>query len=151
MEIPVAITAEEITRELLMILPALNRKVSDELRKTGGDDTTVVQLRVLSHLMDAPITLSMLARKRRVSLQAASEHVQSLVDRAWVVRIADPNDRRQSLLHITDEGRKQFEATRESLVKALTPTMEHVTPAEATTIYDALLTLRRVLQEPSND
>src|SRR5215216_4640710 len=93
-------STEQITRELVAVLPLLNRLIGQELRAETGDETTIVQLRVLSQLIDSPMTLSALAKKRRVSLQAASEHVQGLVDRGWVTRVADANDRRQSVLHV---------------------------------------------------
>ena len=144
-------SAEEITRELMSLLPTLYRLVSYELRKDSSDDTTVVQIRVLSHLIEQPMTLSELARKRRVSLQAASEHTQGLVDRGWIVRVQHPTDRRQFLLHVTDEGRKQYENSREAVVKYLTPMMEQLAPDETEIVHRALLSLHRVLQEPSID
>jgi DNA-binding MarR family transcriptional regulator len=144
---------EFISREFLFVLPIINRMIGRELRGDNGDDTTIVQLRVLGHLIEAPITLSALARKRRVSLQAASEHVQGLVSRGWVVREPDPKDRRQSLLIVTDEGRAQFNITQEQTVKTLMPLVERLSSEEREHLHLALVALRRVVseQEPETE
>ena len=138
---------EFISREFLYVLPILNRLIGRELRGDNGDDTTLVQLRVLGYLIDAPITLSALARKRRVTLQAASEHIQGLVARGWVVREPDPKDRRQSLLIVTDEGRRQFDLAQEQTVKTLLPVVEGLSDDEREHVHQALVALRRVLSD----
>src|SRR5262245_16221587 len=102
-------SSEQAAQELLSVLPFLNRMISAELRLEAGEDTTMPQFRVLSHLAEGELTLSALAKKRRVSLQAAGELVQSLVERGWIVRVPDPADRRQSLLQLTGEGRARYE------------------------------------------
>jgi DNA-binding MarR family transcriptional regulator len=145
--------AEFISREFLFVLPALNRLIGRELRGETGDDTTLVQIRVLAFLMDTPITMSALARKRRVTLQSASELVQGMVARGWVVREPDPKDRRQSLLHITNEGRAQFELSQEQMVKLIVPLIDSLAPDEREHVHYALLALRRVLstQDPISE
>ena len=82
------------TQELLAVLPLLNRIVATEVRREAGEDTTMPQFRVLAHLAPGQLTLSALAKRRRVSLQSMSELVQVLVERGWVVRAPDPADRR---------------------------------------------------------
>jgi DNA-binding MarR family transcriptional regulator len=148
-----ALPPEFISREFLFVLPTLNRLIGRELRGENGDDRTLTQIRVLAFLMDAPITLSTLARKRRVSLQAASELVQGMVTRGWVIREADPKDRRQSLLHITDEGRCQFHRSQEQIVNVLLPFIKDISDEEREHVHHALLALRRVLavQDPLCD
>jgi hypothetical protein len=65
-------TTLEATRELLAVLPLLNRLVAAEVRREAGEETTMPQFRVLAHLSAGPLTLSVLAKKRRVSLQSMS-------------------------------------------------------------------------------
>ncbi|HEU5088563.1 MAG TPA: MarR family transcriptional regulator, partial [Roseiflexaceae bacterium] len=96
------------TRELLAVLPLLNRIVAAEVRREAGEETTMPQFRVLAHLEGEPLTLSALARRRRVSMQSMSQLVQALVVRGWIAREPDPNDRRQSLLRLTEQGREHY-------------------------------------------
>src|SRR4051794_27429606 len=95
---------ETVTRQLLGVLPFMNRIMASEFRREYGEDATMPQFRVLAYLYEQPMTVSAIARKRRVSLQSAGELVQALVVRNWITRQPDPNDRRQSLLVLTEEG-----------------------------------------------
>ena len=140
-------SAEQIGHELLSILPRLNRIVARELRSEAGDDPTLVQIRVLDRILEEPMTLSELARRRSISLQAASEHVQSLVERGWIVRIPDANDRRRSLLQITEEGERRLMDMREHVEERFTPVLERLTPHEAEAIHQGVLALRRILAD----
>ncbi len=138
-------TAEESAHELLAILPLINRLMISELRREAGDDTTMPQFRVLSYLAEEPLTMSMIARRRRVSLQSAGELIQALVDRGWINRVPDPSDRRQTLLHLTDTGRQQYEQVNSRMLTHLIPLMENLTTEEMTAVEVALNALRRVL------
>ena len=140
-------TPEEATQELLAVLPFLNRIVVNELRREMGEDTTMPQFRVLSYLVDGPLSLSELAKLRRVSLQSAGELVQSLVSRGWIERTPNPNDRRQSLLHLTDAGKSQYEKAQYSMMSSLTPLMANLTDTEMAAVQIALPALHRVLAD----
>src|SRR5450432_3338010 len=91
-------------KALLEIFPSMGRLISSWMRTSGEEEATMMQIGVLMHIQEQPITTSELAKRRKVSLQSASVLVQALVERGWLTRIPDPNDRRQSLLQVTPEG-----------------------------------------------
>ncbi len=144
-------TAQEATQELLAVLPLLNRIMAVELRRETDEDATMPQFRVLAHLLEAPLTVSALARKRRVSLQSAGELIQSMVERGWVTRSPDPTDRRQSLLNITETGRLYYEKAQQAMLSRLVPLMENLTQDEISAVQVALAALRRVLEGVDNE
>ena len=143
--------ALEATQELLAVLPLLNRIVAAEVRREAGEETTMPQFRVLAHLSAGPLTLSALAKKRRVSLQSMSELVQVLVERGWVVRTPDPNDRRQSQLSLTNEGRAHYERAHAQTLQRLAPLMAQLAAEELAAVRMALPALRRVLIQEESD
>jgi DNA-binding MarR family transcriptional regulator len=143
--------ALQATQELLTVLPLLNRIVAAEVRREAGEETTMPQFRVLAHLAAGPLTLSALAKKRRVSLQSMSELVQTLVERGWVVRTPVPSDRRQALLGLTDHGRAHSERAQEQMLRRLTPLMAQLAPEELAAVRMALPALRRVLTQEESD
>jgi DNA-binding MarR family transcriptional regulator len=145
------IASLEATKELLAILPLLNRIVASEVRREAGEDTTMPQFRVLAHLAAGPLTLSALAKKRRVSPQSMSELVQVLVERGWIARAPDPNDRRQSLLQLTDSGRLHYERADEQTLKRLAPLLAQLSQEELAAVRMALPALRRVLTQEEID
>lgn len=138
-------TAEDATRELLAVLPFLNRIMIAELRPDASDETTMSQFRVLALLDEQPQTMSALARKRRVSMQAAGELVQVLVERGWVTRTPDPDDRRQWLLELSALGRTQYQQVQARMIDGLIPLIEKLTDEEMSAVQRALPALRRVL------
>ncbi len=138
-------TSEETARELLALLPLINRIMVADLRQEVGEDTTMPQFRVLAYLLDQPLTLSDIARRRRVSLQAAGELIQTLVDRGWITRVPDPHDRRQMLLHVTEVGQQQYQRAHRRMLKHLIPFMEMLSKEELSAVKIALPALQRVL------
>ncbi len=144
-------TPEDATRELLAVLPLLNRIVAAEVRREAGHDTTIPQFRVLGQLAARPMTLSALAKQRRVSLQSMSELVQVLVERGWIARTPDPHDRRQYLLHLTDQGRMHYERAQDNTLGRLVPLLSSLSSAELAALQTALPALRQALAGEEHD
>ena len=143
-------TSEDATREVLAVLPLLNRIVGAEVRREAGEDTTIGQFRVLAHLSEGPLTLSVLAKRRRVSLQSMSELAQTLVERGWIARTPDPTDRRQHLLQLTDAGLAHYQRTQEMTIRQLAPLLAQLSADEMAAVRMALPALRRVLMPEEN-
>ncbi len=142
-------TPEEAAREMLAVLPFLNRMIAAELHEEAGEETTMPQFRVLGYLDEKPQTLSAIARQRRVSLQSAGELVQALIERGWIVRTPDPDDRRQSLLSLTALGQARYQHAWERMMRRLTPFMQQLTETEMDAVRLALPALHRVLSGES--
>lgn len=139
---------------LLEILPQIRQLISTRIRETGMDEATamlsVLQGTVLMHIKDGPITISDLAKRRKVSLQAASVLAQGLVERGWLVRIPDPNDRRRSLLKVTDEGMKRAQNLQDQITCAATELLSELTPEELAAAAIFLPALRRIVDNPGS-
>lgn len=136
---------EQATQELLAVLPLINRLVAAEVRREAGEETTMPQFRVLAQLAEGPMTASALARRRRVSLQSMGELAQVLVERGWLERMPNPSDRRQSLLQLTEHGRKHYEQAQFYTLRRLMPLMAGLSAEELDAVLLALPALRRVL------
>lgn len=144
-------TAEDAAHELLAVLPLINRIVAGAVRRETSEETTMSQFRVLALLSRGPQTLSVLARQRRVSLQAVGGQVQDLVERGWVQRTSDPRDRRQHFLELTDLGRERYERATEQTLRQLVPLLQGLTPEELRAVRLALPALARVLTGGERD
>ena len=143
-------TSEDATREVLAVLPLLNRIVGAEVRREAGEDTTIGQFRVLAHLSEGPLTLSVLAKRRRVSLQSMSELAQTLVERGWIARTPDPTDRRQHLLQLTEPGSAHYLRVQEMTIWQLVLLLAQLSTDEMAAVRMALPALRRVLMQEEN-
>jgi DNA-binding MarR family transcriptional regulator len=136
-------TPEQAAQELLAVLPLLTRLVAAEVRREG-DETTMPQFRVLTHLAEGPLTVSGLARRRRVSLQSMGELVQLLVERGWVARAPDPTDRRQQLLILTEHGRQYHEIMQTRVMAQIVPLLARLDAHEMAAVQVALPALHRI-------
>ena len=132
--------------ELFRTLPLLGRVIGTRMRDTGEEEGTFAQIMVLMQYQDHPFTVSELAKKRRVSLQSASTLAQRLVDRGWIVRTPDPNDRRQTLLELTPEGIEHAQAVHEQFISNMAEILEPLTSEELEAGETFLKALQRILQ-----
>ncbi len=105
----------------------------------------------LTQFKDHPLTVSDLAKRRKVSLQSASTLVQRLHERGWIVREPDPNDRRQSLLQLTPEGLAHAQATFDQIVNYVAEYLEPLTTEELEAAQVLFPALQRTLQFTSNE
>ena len=144
---PISITASE----LVDLVPFLSHIMGVKLREEIDDEVTMVQFRVLTRLQERPITLSELAEQRHVSRQAASLQVQGLVERGWVRRIPDPNDRRQARLEVTDEGLVQLGHARQALTNYLADLLETLNPEEMAALRIVIPAFERMIEQARAD
>lgn len=140
-------TTDTLARELFDMMPLLGRTIFHHARAIDDEQATFMQVKALCLLIEHPLTVSTLAKKRGVSLQAASTLVQGLVERGWVTRVPDPDDRRQSLLEVTPEGLARARSTRDQMVSRLVESLDGLGPQEIAAARVFLPALRRVLTE----
>lgn len=138
-------TSYNLAEELLKIVPSMGRVMDRYIREMGEEETTIMQVRALFHIMENTATASDLAKKRRVSLQAASNLVQGLVERGWVVRTVDPNDRRQFLLEVTPEGLRRAQTAREQMTAYMAGFLDGLSAEEIAAAQVFLPSLHRLL------
>jgi len=138
-------TRTTIAEELLKVFPGLGRTVSLYLRGSGEEETTLMQIGVLHQIQEQPITASELAKRRKVSLQSASVLVQGMVEKGWLMREPDPNDRRQFILQVTPEGLAKAEAVKAQITHLMEGLFEGLSDEEVKAAQVFLPALSRIL------
>jgi DNA-binding MarR family transcriptional regulator len=138
-------TTSTLAGELLDVLPNLGRIMTHHMKAVAEEKATLMQVRALFFLLERPLTTSKLAKKRKVSLQSASALVQGLVERGWVIRVPDPNDRRQSLLEVTPEGLARARLAKDKMSGYLARFLDGLEPEEIAAAYVFLPALKRIL------
>ena len=94
---------------------ALNDLVIDRLAERGHGVVRPAHGAVFQYLDDTGTTVSLLAERAQMTKQAMAELVRHLETHGYVVRVADPADRRAKLVLPTDRGRDVF-ATAQGMV-----------------------------------
>jgi len=138
-------TPESTAQAMLEVFPGLGRVVAVRMRDTGEEEATFMQMGVLMRIQERPIRTSDLAKMRKVSMQSASVLVQALVDRGWLTRTPDPNDRRQSLLEVTPEGAARAKTVQQQMIQLIASILNDLTPEELHAGGVFLPALRRVI------
>lgn len=140
--------ATAAARAILDTLPLLNRTVATIVQGDSAGGLTMPQYRVLSYLSAGPLTVSELARRRRVTLAAMGELAQALVERGLVERRPDPRDRRQQRLSLSEEGARRHAAAHALARDQIAATLAaRLSPQEIAAVSAALPALQRALTE----
>src|SRR4030095_8389667 len=98
------IQARETARDILEIVPLVMRTVAAELR-AAGELPAPAHFGLLSILSERARMLSDLASIQGASLPTMSSSISAMVDRGWVRRGADGEDRRVAIIEVTATGR----------------------------------------------
>jgi DNA-binding MarR family transcriptional regulator len=95
---------------------AYAREIRSRLTDAGFDDVPRAGVRVIGQLAQSPdVSVSEMAVGDGVSRQAASKLVEVLAQRDYISRTPDPEDRRRSVVALTDRGRAASEVVREAI------------------------------------
>jgi DNA-binding MarR family transcriptional regulator len=95
---------------------AYAREIRSRLADAGFDDVPRAGVRVIGQLAQSPdVSVSEMAVGDGVSRQAASKLVEVLSQRDYIARTPDPEDRRRSMVSLTDRGRAASEVVREAI------------------------------------
>jgi DNA-binding MarR family transcriptional regulator len=101
-------------------------------------DLTLTQVKALSALSDAELTVKELAARMGLSLPGTSRGVDALVDRGLVGRREDTVDRRMKRLRCTDSGRHALQRLDEARLAGLEQFTATLSPADAERLSGAL-------------
>ena len=132
---------------LLEIFPGFGRLIALRMRASGEEDATLMQIGVLMYMKDQPLTTSDIAKWRRVSLQSASVLVQALVERGWLMRTPDPDDRRRILLAVTPEGLRRAKEVQSQVTEMIAQMLAGLSDEELEAAAVFLPGLRRVVSD----
>ncbi len=120
----------ELARRILDIIPLVMRATGAEMRREATAGFQISHYRILRLLQQQPRTLSELAACQEVALPTMSRTVSVLVERGWVTRSEDPQDRRRVQLRVTDEGWAVFEKLRARVQERLAARLSVLTAEE---------------------
>jgi len=137
-------TEEEIARRILEIIPLVMRAMGAELRREAVAGFRVSHYRVLGLLCQRPRTLTELATCQAVALPTMSRTVSALVDRGWIERMEDPEDRRRVQLRVTEEGWAVYEELRARAQTYLAARSASLTPEEREQLLTGLDVLEKL-------
>ncbi|MBD2059974.1 winged helix-turn-helix transcriptional regulator [Oculatella sp. FACHB-28] len=118
--------SEQCATKIMEVVPGVIRFIRADMRRQGQASVSLSQLRVLWFLNRCPqSSLSEVADDLDVTRPTMSAMIERLVQRGFVNRVEDPEERRRVLLTLTATGSKYLEqvseATRSKVAGVLSP------------------------------
>ena len=123
-------------------------RMARRLRQEAGAELSPSQTAALVTIeRHGPLTPSELAERERVQRPTVTRVLARLEEAGLVVRAADPQDRRCSLVSISDDGRALLGAMRERKDAFLARRIDALEPADREALDRAAAIIERMLKE----
>ncbi|WP_413098752.1 MarR family winged helix-turn-helix transcriptional regulator [Streptomyces sp. Inha503] len=136
--------AERLRTALQHLLPALRSS-----RGEHGDLTPSRQAALAALATHGSMRISTLATRLGIALPTTSRMVELLDASGWIERTPDPDDRRASLIALTDTGRELLRTVRHEAAIRLAARIDELSPEERRTLSAALPALESLATDGS--
>jgi DNA-binding MarR family transcriptional regulator len=133
-----------LAHELLHVTMRLMRGVASEMRR-APQSLEPGQMATLMRLSIMPAAMGELAKHLGVSVPTVSKSIDVLVERRWVERWIDPEDRRQTIVRLTPGGRKIAAGMKKQSERYVASLLEPLTRIERARLLAMIDTLKGVL------
>jgi DNA-binding MarR family transcriptional regulator len=130
---------------ILDCFAALRRALGGEVPAGGSESISVAQLHALRALDEGDRTAGELARAIVVSLPSLTQLADGLVERGYVVRHTDPDDRRKVRLSITASGRELYRRARQAAEARIEDLLQDLSPEQRAALVEGLEALRSAI------
>jgi DNA-binding MarR family transcriptional regulator len=128
---------ESAARCVVEVIPRVMRTLAQEFRSTGYLPAPV-HCGLLVSLAERPYNLTELAEKHAVSLPTMSNSINALVERGWVSRSRDTEDRRMVVVELTPNGRAILDKTTYSVAGRVGRLLASLSPEECELLLSGL-------------
>ena len=144
--------SDATARDLLKVTMLLMRQLGARMRQSEKR-IEPPQVGILMRLSEKPMTLTELATHQVVRLPTMSKSVGLLVERGWVSRTIPANNRRQTIVALTAEGRRMLEKMGRHAERHVTELLTSLTSGERQRVQAGLEILIRELDvaEPTKE
>jgi DNA-binding MarR family transcriptional regulator len=139
---------DDSAQEMLDWLSGLTRRsLHAALRFTRESGLTLLQMYVLQHLFyQGPVEISRLTGTLGVSIAAAGQMVERMVQQGLLLRVEIPGDRRAHQVHLSDAGRALVEGSVAERRAWLEQVCARLTAEQRTDLVEALRLMEQTAQ-----
>lgn len=142
---------DNVRRECIMsmyeIYPLSRKLVFDTFDKKKYDITRTQQIIMLSLCIEGTLTMSQLASKINTSNEQATRAVAQLVDKGFVIRMQNPDNRRVINIRLTDEAMRFMEKMKNEILDDILGKFSSVSDSDMKKMKDALVFMNSILKK----
>ncbi len=140
-------TRTQCIMSMYEIYPLSRKLVFDTFDKKKYDITRTQQIIMLSLSVCGTLTMSQLASKINTSNEQATRAVAQLVDKGFVVRMQNPDNRRVINIKLTEEAQVFFNKMKNEILDDLISKFEDISDEEMEKLSQALAQVSSVLKK----
>ena len=129
------------------VYPLSRKLVFDTFDKKKYDITRTQQIIMLSLSVCGTLTMSQLASKINTSNEQATRAVAQLVDKGFIVRMQNPNNRRVINIKLTEKAEAFFEKMKSEILDELLLKFSSISDEEMEKLNDSLTEVAAVLKK----
>ena len=142
---------DNVRRECIMsmyeIYPLSRKLVFYTFDKKKYDITRTQQIIMLSLCIEGTLTMSQLASKINTSNEQATRAVAQLVDKGFVIRMQNPDNRRVINIRLTDEAMRFMEKMKNEILDDILGKFSSVSDSDMKKMKDALVFINSILKK----
>ena len=142
---------DNVRRECIMsmyeIYPLSRKLVFDTFDKKKYDIIRTQQIIMLSLCIEGTLTMSQLASKINTSNEQATRAVAQLVDKGFVIRMQNPDNRRVINIRLTDEAMRFMEKMKNEILDDILGKFSSVSDSDMKKMKDALVFINSILKK----
>lgn len=145
-------TTHDVARHFFEVIPPLWQSMSSIIRYSGDEtgQVTFPQLRAMLILRQRAASLNDLSTIHEVSPATMSRMVSTLVERGWVQREVDAEDRRQVRLTLTEKGESSMNVIGTRGINYMAEMFNELSNEELKDLERSLTALGRIVKSRRN-
>lgn len=141
---------EECAQAIMEAVPPVMHFIRQQMRQHGSPTLSVPQFRALAYLNRHPgASLSDVAEHLGITRASISTLMDRLVQNGMVTRVADPEERRRSVLTLTEAGASLLKSARAATRRRMADALATLTPEQVAVLAEALPLLHTIFREVS--
>lgn len=142
------VTSRETLDALLDLHPLVRKLLIRPMELRYSHNLTMTQFHAMLALcFTDSLNMTQLATQLYVSKQQLTKIIDGLVEKGYVHRFGDENNRRVVLVEITDAGRQMMQSCQSAFIDSLLPVFEQLTDTQRRKLMDAASDIRQVLSD----
>jgi DNA-binding MarR family transcriptional regulator len=144
--------SEQCAAKVMETVPLVMRFLRADMRARKSTELSVPQFRTLAFLDRNPgASLSQLAEHLGVTRATASANTERLVQREYVDRCDDPEERRKVVLNLTEAGKQHLYQTRAQTRAYISELLNDLTEEQVAQVDESLNLLRQIFEATALD
>jgi DNA-binding MarR family transcriptional regulator len=129
---------QKTAKDISDIIPKLMQVFVSYIKDCGDSNFPMAHFRIVGMLSAHPMKISDLALGQKVSKASISDSVKIMVEKGWIQKYHDPNDKRIVMLKLSHDGVQFMEEMREKVREYISIKLEKLSDEQLEKISQSL-------------